>query len=375
MRLKSLAFSLFLTVAPIALFGATLSERLDGDIERLNAAIETINRNIDVPDSVETLGAAVQDIESLLADLREIRRETNAERQNIEESFFQQSQNLSQLLGLLISIENAPAPNFLLHPEGPLGAARAGHMMAELTPTLEAESRDLALRVKKWRELSRLESKITQTVSLALTEIKTARMEFVDAGKNRIGQKVEPLDPMQLDALYIASEDLETLSKEIAAINIETPTGASDITLRKGELSWPVTVTKVGKYPQTSSDGAARPGVALTTEPLAIVTSPFAATVRFAGEFLDYGNVIILEPSRGVLMVLAGLGEIAVAEGDVVESGASIGLAGGNAAEDAEIFLIPKDIESQDEKETLYIEMRVNGDAEDPRPWFARVST
>ena len=50
----------------------------------------------------------------------------------------------------------------------------------------------------------------------------------------------------------------------------------------------------------------------LATASGALVSAPAAATVRFQGPLLDYGQVVILEPAPDVLFVLAGLGQVLV---------------------------------------------------------------
>ena len=54
-----------------------------------------------------------------------------------------------------------------------------------------------------------------------------------------------------------------------------------------------------------------------------------AATVLFAGEVPDQGNVVILEPEAGLLVVLAGIGRGFVQSGQIVAEGEGLGLMGG----------------------------------------------
>ena len=77
-----------------------------------------------------------------------------------------------------------------------------------------------------------------------------------------------------------------------------------------------------------SRDGAGvvRPGWLVATAPRALVTAPRAGTVRYAGPLLDYGNVIILEPENDYLLVLTGLGTLFAERGEVVGTGAALGL-------------------------------------------------
>ena len=101
-----------------------------------------------------------------------------------------------------------------------------------------------------------------------------------------------------------------------------------------------------------------RPGLVVATRPRALVTAPAAATVRYAGELLDYGNVIILEPRAGTLLVIAGLDVVYVDTGTVVPGGSPLGLMPGADAEIGAILPQTGDGGGNDNTETLYIEVR-----------------
>ena len=59
-----------------------------------------------------------------------------------------------------------------------------------------------------------------------------------------------------------------------------------------------------------------RPGVVLRAPPLSLVRAPADATVRYAGPFLEYGYVVVLEPGPETMVVLAGLAQLQARTGD-----------------------------------------------------------
>jgi murein hydrolase activator len=93
--------------------------------------------------------------------------------------------------------------------------------------------------------------------------------------------------------------------------------------------------------------------------------------VRYAGPLLDYGNVIILEPEAGYLLVLAGLGDVFVTTGKVVRQDDPLGLMSGQDEAAQGNLIAAADAGSRSRPETLYIELRASGGTEDPAPWFA----
>jgi septal ring factor EnvC (AmiA/AmiB activator) len=87
--------------------------------------------------------------------------------------------------------------------------------------------------------------------------------------------------------------------------------------------------------------------------------------VRYRGPLLDYGNVMILEPARGYLMVIAGLGTVYGATGDVLDAGGPIGLMPEAPAGRAQSG-------GAERSETLYVELRQDGETLDPLEWFVQ---
>ena len=77
---------------------------------------------------------------------------------------------------------------------------------------------------------------------------------------------------------------------------------------------------------------------------------------------------MILEPQAGYLMVFAGLAEVYGAAGEVLPAGAPLGIMGG-AAEAGMAGFRPDEGEISSQR--LYVEVRRNGEPEDPAKWFA----
>jgi septal ring factor EnvC (AmiA/AmiB activator) len=126
-------------------------------------------------------------------------------------------------------------------------------------------------------------------------------------------------------------------------------------------------------YDETDAAGVRRPGWVIATRPLTLVTTPWPATIRYLGPLLDYGQVAIVEPGEGFLLVLAGMGQLFGEVGEVLPQGTPLGLMGGAEAADSQAFLMTAAQGGGAEAtETLYMELRWNGSPVDPTAWFAR---
>jgi septal ring factor EnvC (AmiA/AmiB activator) len=112
------------------------------------------------------------------------------------------------------------------------------------------------------------------------------------------------------------------------------------------------------------------PGLVWSAAPLSLVRAPTDARVRYAGPFLDYQNIMVLETEDRTLVMIAGLAKRVVASGDMVTRGAPLGILGGRSP-DVDAYLKPRDLESgAGLRESLYVEIRHGRGPVDPVSWF-----
>ena len=136
----------------------------------------------------------------------------------------------------------------------------------------------------------------------------------------------------------------------------------------------PAVGTIIRQYGQADAAGVSRPGIVMSTSPAALVTTPWPATIRYRGPLLDYGNVMVIEPAQGYLLIFAGLSQVFGEVGDVLAAGEPVGLMGGElgSAQEFGIGFVQNAAigEHADQTETLYIELRKGKDTLDPTEWF-----
>jgi len=174
--------------------------------------------------------------------------------------------------------------------------------------------------------------------------------------------------------LLDSSETLEGFASGLANIteDDELQITLPDFEAAKGRLPLPVNGTLLRHYNEADATGVRRPGLLLAARPLAIVTTPWPATIRYQGPLLEYGNVMILEPSSGYLLVLTGLSRVYGSIGEVLPAGAPVGLMGGEAPENDEFLSLSGQQGGSEQTQTLYIELRHGKETIDPEQWFAQ---
>ena len=100
------------------------------------------------------------------------------------------------------------------------------------------------------------------------------------------------------------------------------------------------------------------------------VSAPWDGTIRYAGPLIDYGQVVVLEPEKDTLIVLAGLGRVDRLVGETVLAGERLGDLGGPIPASDEFLLEATTDRDEIREEKLYIELRRSGQPVDPGPWF-----
>lgn len=370
-----------LAAAVALLTGTALAETDAGAsaraaIEALQAAGDALAQAEGARDRVAALTETVRAYEAGLAALREGLRHATIRERAIEGAFAAESDRLSRLLGVLQTIEAAPETNLLLHPGGPLGTVRSGMIVAQVTPALAAEAADLKNQLQEIATLRSLQEAAVGTLEEGLKGVQRARTELSKAIANRTDLPNRLVtDPVAMENLLNSADTLESFAGGLlsaALVDGSVPVETADFSRAKGALDMPVLGRVIRRAGEADAAGVRRPGWVVATRPLTLVTTPWPATIRYLGPLLDYGEVAVLEPGEGYFLVLAGLGRLFGEVGEVLPKGAPIGLMGGAAVAPDQAFLMSTaEGGGAEATETLYIELRRNGEPLDPAEWFA----
>ncbi|WP_425085323.1 murein hydrolase activator EnvC family protein [Ruegeria profundi] len=323
-------------------------------------------------DRVRALTETIQAYEAGLSAMRDGLRMAATREAQLSAELRAREQDVAQLLGVLQTIETTTPPVLMLHPSGPLGAARAGMMLSEVTPGLNAKAQALAQDLQEVQTLRVLQQDAAETLTEGLTGVQSARTRLSEAIADRTGlpqRFVE--DPIKTAILISSTETLDGFATGLSEIS-EGEIAQSDdsIQSRKGDVPLPVQGVLLHRAGETDAAGVTRPGLVLGARPRALVTTPTAATIRYRGPLLDLGNLIILEPQPGLLFVFSGLQEVYGDIGQVIPEGTPVGLMPGETPEIGAILSTRGDGTGTDRSETLYIEVREDNSPVDPESWF-----
>ncbi|MCB5199147.1 peptidoglycan DD-metalloendopeptidase family protein [Loktanella sp. TSTF-M6] len=359
----------------LLLVGSPLTAQTPADAaaqaaDRLTAARAQLEAAITARNQVSALTETVQSYEDGLVALRDGLRRVAIRVDTLQTQLDSRSVEISRLLGVLASIGDAPAPLLLLHPTGALGTARAGMMVADVTPALQIRVEELRLQLEELALLQALQETALDTLASGLEGAQAARAALSEAISDRTDLPRRFTDDPIQTALLIASTD--TLDSFADGLAQTFDTGdAAPVVQPDGSLTLPVRGTLLRGFNAPDAAGISRPGVILAARPRALVTTPLAATVLFRGPLLDYGNVVILEPAQDVMFVIGGLAEVYTQVGEILPAGAPIGLLGGDAPAIDDILNETDRSGGPAASETLYLEVRDGQSPVNPATWFA----
>ena len=359
------------TATPAEAAAAQAAEAADA----LRAAIGKLDTALGADDQVIALGEVIRAYERGQGALRDSLRRAALREAQVRTEFDQRRDRLSRVVGVMAAMQRSPETLMLLHPAGATSTAQSGLVLSTVTPALQAEADRLKTGLDEIATVRAIEQAAADTLAQGLGEVQEARRLLASAVTDRSTMpKRFGEDPAELTALLKSADTLDGFAQGIAGMEQDIGAPMADFEAAQGSLPLPALGEVLSGYDQPDDRGIRRPGLVLATAPAALVTAPWPATIRYRGPLLDYGNVMIVEPARGYLIVLAGLAQVFGETGDVLAGGEPMGLMGGQegpAAEFGTAFVEaaaggtpPRSMQR------LYVELRKGKETLDPAEWF-----
>ena len=343
--------------------------------EMLRAATSQLDQALTEEDQVASLTRMIRAYEQGLSALRDGLRRAGVREQEIRAEFDARRDRLGRVLGVMTAMQRSPETMLLLHPAGPEASARAGMILSSVAPGLEAEAREMQQKLEEIRTVRAIQLSAANTLAQGLNQVQEARRLLASAVTDRSSLPVRfGEDPKELTALVQSADTLEAFASGITGMEQDVGPPMADFEGAEGSLPLPAIGKVIRRYNEPDASGTRRPGQIIATGPAALVTTPWPATLRYRGPLLDYGNVMILEPARGYLMIFAGLSQVFGETGDVLAAGEPVGLMGGAEppAQEfgAEFVANAAAGGGAGQTETLYVELRRGKETLDPAEWF-----
>jgi murein hydrolase activator len=371
MILRTLRTVLLVAAVGLALPGRAADPAADAiaAADALRGAITALQTAAGAKDRVAALTQTIGAYEQGLAALRDSLRRAAVREAAIHAAFEARRDRIGQVLGAMTAFGQVSAPLLLVHPNGPEDTVRSSLVLSSVAPALQAEADALARDLRELATLQSLQGEVSGMLQDGLVAAQTARTALSQAMQDRTDLPTRFIDdPEELKTLVGDAATLDAFAIGLSSMETDIGPPMDDFAGARGSLPLPVLGRLLYRAGQADAAGIARPGMILATAPEALVTAPWPATIRYRGPLLDYGNVMILEPADGYLLVLAGLGTVYGETGDVLAAGAPVGLMPARAA--------PLETDGATDTggagrtETLYMELRQGEEPVDPGEWF-----
>jgi septal ring factor EnvC (AmiA/AmiB activator) len=176
----------------------------------------------------------------------------------------------------------------------------------------------------------------------------------------------------QATAAANAGADAPSLEPEtirLALANTERKEPAVPFAQAKGWLTMPSSGVRVIEYGAGDGFGGISQGLSVVTRAEATVVAPADGWVLYKGDYLNYGQIVIINTGQEYTVLLAGLASVSVEIGQFVLMGEPVGTMGSRT--------IGRTVTTSAgvTRPTLYIEMRKNNEPVDPTGWWATPET
>jgi murein hydrolase activator len=365
-------------------------ESVRADRARLSAAL------------IETT-AKVQDAERAAAAAGDKLASLNAAADELSRSLERRRAAIADVLAALQRMGSNPPPAILVKPNDMSEAVRAATVMGAVIPELKSETESVrhdldALAgtrdsiAKERDELTR-RGQALAVDRMRLAALVDARQQSLASAQGALGSQRQREADLARQATslkdLIGKLDSENAARNAAAAaaHATEAAAAAEIEARaraargvdpgrlkpeiafgdaKGQVPLPAAGAILKSFGSPDGLGGTERGVSLATPAGATVSAPVDGAVLFAGPYRSYGQLLIMDAGGGYYVLLAGMDRINVESGEFVLAGEPIGVMGDRSVRMAATVAVGA------ARPVLYIELRKDGTAIDPGPWWAK---
>lgn len=222
---------------------------------------------------------------------------------------------------------------------------------------LEAHRRTLAA-VREERNARQQDTTMLKERQAVAARAQAAAERALAAHASRLAQidTERDLTAQYVGELQVARDRL-VRQLEGTAIAAEPSAAALTLTPFRGALEWPAAGRLTGEFGQAANrlgGTAVRNGVEIAATEGTTVRAVHGGTVAHADTYPGFGNLVIVDHGTNQYTLYGYLGAISVTVGQMVASGAEVGIVGPSPAGPA----------------ALYFELRVDGRSVDPVQWL-----
>lgn len=311
--------------------------------------------------------------------------------------------SIANVLAALERISRNPPPALIVDPSDALGSARSAMLIAAILPQLRAKADQVIADLKRLTDIKaeamaeeaqlKANFEILEEEQLRIATLIAARKQGETIAASQLADEAVAADTLAAKAATLKQliEDLTRRAKAVqtateataaanagaraprlapetvrlALANTDRVQPAVPFASARGYLTLPSSGVDVIAYGAGDGFGGISRGLSIVTRAEAQVVAPADGWVLFRGNYLNYGQIIILDAGQDYTILLAGLANVSVDVGQFVLMGEPLGSMGSRT--------IGRTVTTSAgaSRPTLYIEMRKNNKPVDPTGWWA----
>ena len=378
-----------------------LSKQKQDDLRKEVAQLKSDRETIQ-SDMLAT-GARITTLEASISTREDRLKALFSDQTELKVSLAEQRDSLSEILAALQRIGRNPPPALVIRPNEALNAVRSAILLSTLVPEIRVEANALATQLselvrlqkdiedekgalqtnlaKLQEEQERLDLLIAKKKAQEETSMQAARKE--EERTSELAAKARTLEQLingmekEIEAARFAvkeakeaekralEQEIETKKQKIAALkDAARLSPAIPFVKMKGLMHVPANGAVIKGYGRNDGFGGQTKGMSVATRIGAQVTSPADGWIVYAGPFRSFGKLLIINAGDGYHIVLSGMDEIYPEVGSFVLANEPVGKMQQTKLASSDL------VDANATRPVLYIELRKDGVAIDPSPWW-----
>ncbi|WP_319412435.1 peptidoglycan DD-metalloendopeptidase family protein [uncultured Cohaesibacter sp.] len=372
-------------------------EELSAEIAQIKSDRETIRS-----DMIAT-GERISNLEGSISQREDRLKLLFSDQTELKVSLAEQRDSLSEILAALQRIGRNPPPALVIRPNEALSAVRSAILLSTLVPEIRVEANALASQLAQLIQLQKEieDEKSALQTSLASLQEEGQRLDLLIEKKkaqeattqqaaeeeqqktNELAAKARTLEQLingmeqEIEAARIAvkeaqdaekralQQEIETKKQKIAALkDAARLSPAIPFVKMKGLMHLPANGAILKAYGNEDGFGGQTQGISVATRIGAQVTSPSDGWIVYAGPFRSFGKLLIINAGGGYHIVLSGMDEVYPEVGSFVLANEPVGKMQQTRLASSDL------LDANASRPVLYIELRKDGVAIDPSPWW-----
>ena len=305
-----LAFSIPHNVSAAPSLGQKLTEHQKKQ-EKLEREVKKIERDLESTrgDMVD-LGKSIQANEKTLQQLEDRIEKLEGEKDQIRDVLQKDRKSMADLILALERIRRVPPEAMIAKPGAPYKTAQSALLMGDIIPLLHKKAQALKDNLENLDRISadlEIKKETALKASRALEAEHAKLAEMAEKRERFFADTHADLETEKANVKRISKEsrnlaDLvlrlnENREKQRAEAQAQQKKPEKKIAV--GHARLPISGIIRTRYDQPDSFGAPSKGISIEGREGALVVAPMGGTVRFAGHFKNYGNIVILEHEKG----------------------------------------------------------------------------